>query len=127
MLSTASKPLIQTALLSIGSGLNFWVELIIHLFPGLLTPRSYLLKRLSHPHQAGIFRIGYDRETESLTHLQHCCVFAQHFADQLANATLSRHVDQPRHQQITEAAPLPVAAHFDGVFGLSVIRIRGEA
>src|SRR6516162_10419224 len=32
-----------------------------------------------------------------------------------------------RHQQITEAAPLPVATHLDRVFGLSVIRIRGEA
>src|SRR6516165_10719656 len=120
----------QTALSKMtgpNAGQNRLFSLFSCFYRGRPSPRSYLPERLGHPHEAGIFRIGSDHEIESPTHLQHGGVFAQNFADQLADVTLARYLDQSRHQEITEPAPLPVAAHLDRVFGLAVIRIRREA
>src|SRR6516165_3971108 len=98
----------QTALSKMtgpNAGQNRLFSLFSCFYRGRPSPRSYLPERLGHPHEAGIFRIGSDHEIESPTHLQHGGVFAQNFADQLADVTLARSAPSPGHSRFASAAP----------------------
>ena len=47
-------------------------------------------------------------------HIQHRLVLVQHQTDQFTDAELLRDLDQPSHQQMPDATPMPVAAHRNG-------------
>src|SRR5215471_1302943 len=91
-----------------------------------LVGHQWIVERLADPQQSWIIWIEADCKAEFPAQLQHRSVLGQHLADQFINPLMPRHLDQPRHQQVTQPAPFPVAAHGNGVFGGAVVRISGK-
>ena len=78
---------------------------------------------LPHQHDGRISPFWRNRETELPTDLQHRRVLAQNIPDEFADPAPSGAVDQARHQQVSEAASFPIAAHRDCVFRAQFVGI----
>src|SRR6516164_1406766 len=87
---------------------------------------SSLCKLFPDENHRWIARFPGNRETELTAHPQHRLVLAQYLPYEFSNAALASDVNQARHQQISDAAPLPVAADGDGIFRAQIVGIGKE-
>ena len=67
-----------------------------------------------------------NRETEFTAHLQHRSVLAQNFADEFRDTALPGDFDKAGHQQVSKAAPFPISADGDRIFGAHLVGIGKE-
>ena len=86
-----------------------------------------MIESLFDVHDQGVSGVPRYREAKLATHGQNRIVVGQDVADQLADAPLPSNLDQPSHQQITDAAPMPIGTHSYRVFGPLPVGVGEEA
>ena len=79
-----------------------------------------------HMLQARIVGIVMDGETQGPIQLQHRFVLGQHFTVDLTDAARPRIVDDPPHQQATQAEPHQRPVDDDRILGPVVVRVGAE-